>query len=86
MPSDINDELLDRVARHVANRLNHMLEDLPNDPAGYAEKTVRSWNPPRVTQKKDADECSFCGGAGEVETEIVDSSGTHLILTIDCPH
>lgn len=81
-PRKIDDELLDEVGRHVTQRLHGMLSRIPDDdPSYYSPSTVAQF-----PEKKPAANCTFCGGAGQVEREIEDSMGTTLIITIDCFH
>lgn len=76
--SKVDDELLDAAGRALSNRLSNMLKVVPvNDPA---------WIGDRAPSASDRIECSFCGGAGEVETEVEDYAGSTVIITILCPH
>ena len=77
----VDDELLDDAGRAVAHRLTRLLESVPDDLAYLQPR--RSNDTPQANRARP---CSFCGGAGEVETEIEDYAGSMVVITIVCPH
>lgn len=72
----VDDELIDLAARTVGRRLTNMLTNV--------EDNNHTKPPPRLDDR--ASRCSFCGGAGEVETEVEDYLGSTIVITINCPH
>lgn len=72
----VDDELIDLAARTVGRRLTNMLTKVEDN---------NHTNPVKPVEDR-ASLCSFCGGAGEVETEVEDYLGSVVVITINCPH